>query len=166
MPHLNGLEASRQIWRPIRAFGFLSFPHMRMPPTRTCARHRSLWIFDQADFSSTLTNAIRVVATGKSFFCPRSPSVWPSMKKQLVKQPAETTLLSTDLPRVRGAPVDCGGVGHKQTAAELGISIKTVEKHVSHSWINSSPRYSRTHTLCIARESSKVASSRQQIRAV
>ena len=131
MPHLNGLEASRQI--------LASHPHIRILILSAHEDDAYLehaldigvagFLIKQTSFSM-LTKAIRIIATGKSYFCPSvakhlaeyekgagQGSVHKRHGSQLTARESEVLQLIAE------------GMANKQTASELGISIKTVEKH-------------------------------------
>jgi len=131
MPHLNGLEASRQI--------LATHPRIRILILSAHEDDAYLehaldigvagFLIKQTSFS-VLTKAIRIVATGKSYFCPSvakhlaqyekgagQGSVHKHHSAQLTSRESEVLQLIAE------------GLANKQTAAELGISIKTVEKH-------------------------------------
>ena len=135
MPQLNGLEATRQI---LEAF----------PATKVImlSAHADDAYVDQANAagvvgylikqtsSHALCEAIREVQKGNTFFSP-------SVRKHL-EQRFESALSGKKMLKKRGAGLSsremevlqliAEGKANKETASELGISIKTVEKHRQH----------------------------------
>jgi len=131
MPLLNGLEATRQIAKEM--------PHTRVLVLTSYADesclHQAL-IAGAAGFlvkqtaASEMVRAVREVAAGNQFYspsvagaarlfrCAGSPGATEdSTKAELTPREAEVLQLIAE------------GFANKQIAAELGISIKTVEKH-------------------------------------
>lgn len=130
MPLLNGLEATRQIRKAI-------------PSTKVVilSAHSDDAYVDQAiaigavgfllkqTSSHDLSKAIREVHKGNTFF---SPSISKRLHDQ--KVPANGVALRKKVARLSSRELEvlqliAEGKANKQTAAELGISIKTVEKH-------------------------------------
>jgi two-component system, NarL family, nitrate/nitrite response regulator NarL len=130
MPLLNGLEATRQIRK--------SFPDTKVI---ILSAHSDDAYVDQAvaigavgfllkqTSSHDLSMAIREVQNGKTFF---SPSIAKRLHAQ--KIPAGGVALRKKVARLSSRELEvlqliAEGKANKQTAADLGISIKTVEKH-------------------------------------
>jgi len=130
MPLLNGLEATRQIRK--------AFPATKVV---MLSAHSDDAYVDQAisigavgfllkqTSSHDLSVAIREVYQGKTFF---SPSISKRLHNQ--KVPAAGGALRKKVARLSSRELEvlqliAEGKANKQTAAELGISIKTVEKH-------------------------------------
>ena len=130
MPLLNGLEATRQIRK--------AFPETKVI---ILSAHSDDAYVDQAiaigavgfllkqTSSHDLSTAIRKVQKGETFF---SPSIAKRLHDQ--KMPAGGVALRKKVARLSSRELEvlqliAEGKANKQTAAELGISIKTVEKH-------------------------------------
>jgi len=130
MPLLNGLEATRQI-------------HKAFPTTKVIvlSAHSDDAYVDQAiaigavgfllkqTSSHDLSTAIREVQKGNTFF---SPSIAKRLHNQ--KVPAGGGALRKKVARLSSRELEvlqliAEGKANKETASELGISIKTVEKH-------------------------------------
>ncbi len=130
MPLLNGLEATRQIRKAV-------------PNTKVLilSAHSDDAYVDQAiaigavgfllkqTSSHDLSKAIREVEKGETFF---SPSIARRLHDQ--KIPAGGVALRKKVARLSSRELEvlqliAEGKANKQTATELGISIKTVEKH-------------------------------------
>jgi DNA-binding NarL/FixJ family response regulator len=130
MPLLNGLEATRQIRK--------AFPDTKVI---ILSAHSDDAYVDQAiaigavgfllkqTSSHDLSKAIREVQKGNTFF---SPSIAKRLHDQ--KIPAGGVALRKKVASLSSRELEvlqliAEGKANKQTAAELGISIKTVEKH-------------------------------------
>ena len=130
MPLLNGLEATRQI-------------HKALPGTKVLmlSAHSDDAYVDQAiavgavgfllkqTSAHELSKAIREVQNGKTFF---SPAIARRLHDQ--KLPAGGKPLGKRVAHLSGRELEvlqliAEGQPNKQVADELGISIKTVEKH-------------------------------------
>jgi len=131
MPLLNGLEATRQILhaQPDTKVLILSAHSDDAYIEKFMALGAAGYLIKQTAASS-LAEAVRAVASGKSFFSPavsrrlsqyEKVAVGKSAQKrhsaQLTSREAEVLQLIAE------------GLANKQIAAELSISIKTVEKH-------------------------------------
>jgi DNA-binding NarL/FixJ family response regulator len=132
MPALNGLEATRQIIREIPTAKVLilsSYNDDEYVSQLTEAGAAGYLLKQTA--ATDLIRAIREIRKGKSFFSP-------AVSKRLLDYYRETIVKGTRVPRPRPLLTSretevlqliAEGEGNKQIAAELGISIKTVEKH-------------------------------------
>ena len=135
MPVLNGLEATRQIRHhvPDAKILILSAHNDDVYVERLTALGATGYLIKQTS-AHFLSEAIREVHNGNTFF---SPSIAKKLREQ--KQKA---LDRKDLPKEKAVPLSPRevevlqligeGETNKQIAAELGISIKTVEKHRDH----------------------------------
>ncbi len=132
MPLLNGLEAARQIRK--------AFPDTKVV---MLSAHSDDAYVDQAiavgavgfllkqTSSYNLSEAIREVQNGNTFF---SPSIAKRLGNHQPKSPNGGGLLKKKIARLTSREVEvlqliAQGNADKHTAAELGISVKTVEKH-------------------------------------
>ncbi len=132
MPSLNGLEATRQIIRDVPSAKVLilsSYNDDEYVSQLTEAGAAGYLLKQTA--ATDLIRAIREIRKGKSFFSP-------AVSKRLLEYYRETIVKGTRVPRPRPILTSretevlqliAEGEGNKQIAAELGISIKTVEKH-------------------------------------
>ena len=130
MPQLNGLEATRQILHllPATRVLILSAHSDDAYVERALEFGAAGFLLKQAS-SHDLAKAIREVQKGNSFF---SPSI--AKRFQSRKPPSPNGRLKKDLARLTSRELEVlqlvvEGQANKQVAAELGISIKTVEKH-------------------------------------
>ncbi len=132
MPVLNGLEATRQILaaNPAAKVVVLSAHSEDAYVERMCEAG-VVGFLEKQTSAEILAKAIREVAGGKSFFSP-------AIAKRLHANPGRA-LNRNGLPKANGRHLTkresevlqlvAEGSANKQIAAELGISIKTVEKH-------------------------------------
>jgi DNA-binding NarL/FixJ family response regulator len=130
MPRLNGLEAARQIRQ--------SAPGVRVILLTAFGNDQYIQQVIDGDIdayilkdspSNLVTHAIHEVAEGRKFFSP-------SISHRIRKIGAETPVSKGSKPAVKltGREIEvlqliAEGAANKQIAGELGISIKTVEKH-------------------------------------
>ena len=135
MPVLNGLEATRQILtaNPAARVIILSAHSDEEYIERTTAAGVAGFLEKQTS-SEILTQAIREVAQGRTFF---SPSIAKRMKDNLARPRDRDGLVKANASRLTTREAEvlqlvAEGSANKQVAAELGISIKTVEKHRQH----------------------------------
>jgi DNA-binding NarL/FixJ family response regulator len=132
MPVLNGLEATRQILavRPAARIIILSAHSDDSYVERAIAGGVAGFLEKQTS-AEILTQAIREVAQGKSFFSPAIAKRQADAEKRSLSrdglrraQAARLTSRETEVLQLVAE-----GFANKQIAAELGISVKTVEKH-------------------------------------
>jgi DNA-binding NarL/FixJ family response regulator len=132
MPLLNGLEATRQI--------HVAFPDVKVV---ILSAHSDDAYIEQATAegavgfllkqtsSHVLATAIRQVQQGRTFF---SPSIDKHLHNHYGKSPIRAGLVKNKGDRLSSREAEvlqliAEGQANKQVAAELGISVKTVEKH-------------------------------------
>ena len=132
MPELNGLQAARQILQatPESRIIILSAHEDEAYLDHALETGVSGYLVKQSS-AHMLAEAVRTVAAGKSFF---SPSVTRRLSKyEKPSAPAGGSRKRTDghltARENEVLQLIAEGKANKQTAAELGISIKTVEKH-------------------------------------
>jgi DNA-binding NarL/FixJ family response regulator len=135
MPLLNGLEATRQIRKAVPATKVLILSaHSDDAYIEKVTALGAMGYLLKHTSAHVLSKAVREVQKGNAFFCPsiarrlkfhfdRSSDQGEPVKKKGVRlssREAEVLQLIAE------------GRANKQVAAELGISIKTVEKHRQH----------------------------------
>ncbi len=130
MPLLNGLEATRQIRKavPSTKVVILSAHSDDAYVDEAIAIGAVGFLLKQTS-AHDLSKAIREVQKGHTFF---SPSIARRLHDQ--KIPAGGVALRKKVARLSSRELEvlqliAEGLANKQTAAELGISVKTVEKH-------------------------------------
>lgn len=132
MPLLNGLEATRQILKAVPATKvlILSAHSDDAYVEQVIALGAAGYLLKQTSLD-VLSKAIREAYKGNRFF---SPSIARRFQSHGVKPSDRKVQLKNHVPRLSSREVEvlqliAEGKANKQTAAELGISIKTVEKH-------------------------------------
>ncbi len=125
MPLLNGLEATRQILKAVPATRvlILSAHSDDEYVERTAALGAAGYLIKQTS-ADLLARAIRDVHAGKTVF---SPAISRRLLDRRQRSPARVPRLSSREMEVLQLIAE--GKANKQAAAEMGISIKTVEKH-------------------------------------
>ena len=132
MPLLNGWEATRQIVKavPSARIVVLSTYGDDEHVQQAIAAGAAAYLLKQTA-AADLVKAIREVKKGNAYF---SPAIAKRLREQSCKSPE-------DLENVRAAEPDltpreaevlqliAEGFANKQIAGELGLSVKTVEKH-------------------------------------
>jgi len=135
MPVLNGLEATRQILtaNPAAKIVILSAHSDDEYIERTSAAGVAGFLEKQSS-ADVLTKAIREVAAGRTFF---SPAIAKRLRHKQGTVPGRDGSSKAGGIRLTSRETEvlqlvAEGSANKQVAAELGISIKTVEKHRQH----------------------------------
>ncbi len=130
MPLLNGLEATRQIRKAIPGAKVLILSaHNEDAYVEQAIAFGAVGFLLKQTSSHDLSQAIREVRNGKTFF---SPAVAKRLYDQ--KSPVEGRSSRKQVARLSSRELEvlqliAEGKPNKQVADELGISIKTVEKH-------------------------------------
>ena len=135
MPRLNGLEATRQVLKAAPATKVLMLSaHSDDAYLEDAADAGAVGFLLKQTSAHVVCQAIREVQKGGTFFCPslvrrmgsrarRSPKrAGPSGNRHVRLSSRETEVLQ----------LIAEGKANKETAAELGISTKTIEKHREH----------------------------------
>jgi DNA-binding NarL/FixJ family response regulator len=131
MPLLNGMEATRQILhaRPATRVLILSAHSDDAYVERVMTLGAAGYLIKQTA-ASALAKAVRAVAAGKTFFSPsisrRFSAPEAGANRNAAPKPRHVALTSRETEVLQ---LVAEGLANKQIAAELGISIKTVEKH-------------------------------------
>jgi DNA-binding NarL/FixJ family response regulator len=135
MPSLNGLEAARQIHHASPATKVLMFSgHSEDAYVQTATESGAAGFILKQNPAQDVCRAIREVHHGKAFFSPDIVRHFDRRKLQLPGCAGESSPRPAKLtPReMEVLQLVAEGNANKQTAAELGIGIKTVEKHREH----------------------------------
>ena len=132
MPVLNGLEATRQIHKilPGAKVLILSAHSDEAYVEQVIALGAAGYLLKQTS-AHVLSKAVREVQKGNTFF---SPSIARSVHTTNGQSPVHGALIKKKAARLSSREVEvlqliAEGKANKQVAAELGISVKTVEKH-------------------------------------
>jgi DNA-binding NarL/FixJ family response regulator len=135
MPVLNGLEATRQILAANSAAKVIILSaHSDDEYIERLTAVGAAGFLEKQTSADVLTKAIREVAKGNNFF---SPSIAKRLSNTRSKPRDRDGLLKANATRLTSRESEvlqlvAEGSANKQVAAELGISIKTVEKHRQH----------------------------------
>ena len=135
MPHLNGLEATRQILKALPATKVLMLSaHNDDAYVDTAIASGAVGFLLKQTSAHDVCRAIMEVHQGKVFF---SPSISRRLNRlqpesldrtgQLKKKAAQLTSREMEVLQLIAE-----GKANKETAGELGIGLKTVEKHREH----------------------------------
>ncbi len=135
MPHLNGLEATRQILSAIPATKVLMLSaHSDDAYVDTSIASGAVGFLLKQSSSHEVCRAIREVHQGKTFFSTSISRRLNRLRPEsidsaglLKKKAAELTSRETEVLQLIAE-----GKANKETASELGVGIKTVEKHREH----------------------------------
>lgn len=135
MPELNGFEATRQILKavPSTRVLILSAYDDDAYVDQVIASGAAGYLLKHTS-GAILSTAIREVEKGNTFF---SPSVAKRLNSRNRKTPDHAGVLKRKTVKLSRREAEAlqlvaEGKANKQIAAELGISIKTVEKHRQH----------------------------------
>ncbi len=135
MPLLNGLQATRQILKSLPETKILILSaHSDPEYVRQVVKVGAAGYLIKQSSGDIVAQAIRELKNGKTFF---TPSIAKRLKADYQKSPDGVGLQkrrSTELTTRESELLQLVAEGHvnKQIASELGISIKTVEKHRQH----------------------------------
>jgi DNA-binding NarL/FixJ family response regulator len=132
MPLLNGLEAARQILKAVPGTRvlILSAHSDDAYVEQAIALGAAGYLIKQTS-AHALSRAIREVQAGRTYF---SPAIAKRLQHRDRKSPSRAGQLKRPKVRLSSREIEvlqmiAEGEANKQIAAELGISIKTVEKH-------------------------------------
>jgi DNA-binding NarL/FixJ family response regulator len=132
MPLLNGLEATRQVLKAVPGTKVLILSaHSDDAYVQNATESGAVGFLLKQTSAHDVCRAIREVQKGKTFF---SPSISKRLDRLHSPSPGRAGIVNKN-----GAPLTsremavlqliAEGKANKETADELGISIKTVEKH-------------------------------------
>ena len=135
MPLLNGLEATRQVLKALPASKVLMLSaHSDDAYVKTAADSGAVGFLLKQTSAQDVCRAIREVHKGKMYFSPsisrRQDRLHPASRNRagsLTKKAAQLTSREMEVLQLIAE-----GKANKETAAELGIGLKTVEKHREH----------------------------------
>src|SRR5471030_2124098 len=135
MPLLNGLEATRQVLKAVPTTKVIMLSaHSDDAYVTNATESGALGFLLKQTSAHDVCRAIREVHNGKTFFSPaiskrqdRLNPASPNRVGMSKKKMAELTSREMEVLQLIAE-----GKANKQTAAELGIGIKTVEKHREH----------------------------------
>jgi DNA-binding NarL/FixJ family response regulator len=132
MPLLNGLEATRQVLKAVPATKVLILSaHSDDAYVNTATESGAVGFLLKQTSAHDVCRAIREVHGGKTFF---SPSISRRQDRLNPQTPDHTGPLHKKAVQLTSREMEvlqliAEGKANKETAAELNISMKTVEKH-------------------------------------
>ncbi len=135
MPLLNGLEATRQVLKAHPEIRVLMLSaHSDDAYVKNAAEAGAVGFLLKQTSAHDVCRAIREVHQGKQFF---SASVSRRLDRLQPQSSTRAGQLSSKAPRLTSREMEvlqliAEGKANKETAAELGIGMKTVEKHREH----------------------------------
>jgi DNA-binding NarL/FixJ family response regulator len=135
MPLLNGLEATRQILKAAPSTRILVLSaHSDPAYVDQVVSLGAAGFLTKQTAAHILPKAIRDVARGKTYF---SPTVAKHLSRDQNSAPGRSGIVSMKPVALTSREMEvlqliAEGKANKETAAELGICIKTVEKHREH----------------------------------
>jgi len=135
MPLLNGLEATRQIIKDFPAAKVLMLSaHSDDAYVKNATGSGAMGFLLKQTSAHEVCRAIREVHKGKTFF---SSTISERLDRQNKKSSNRAGLLQKKISKLTSREMEvlqliAEGKANKQTASELGIGIKTVEKHREH----------------------------------
>ncbi|MCL4789622.1 MAG: response regulator transcription factor [Verrucomicrobia bacterium] len=135
MPQLNGLEATRQVLKAVPATKVLILSaHGDDEYVADATRSGAVGFLLKQTSSHVVCEAIRKVQKGDTFFCPAIARRLGRLhaKPPLRPRPHHPSAARLTSREMEVLQLIAEGKANKETAAELGIGIKTVEKHREH----------------------------------
>jgi DNA-binding NarL/FixJ family response regulator len=135
MPLLNGLEATRQILKTLPATKVIMLSaHSDDSYVNHASESGAVGFLLKQTSTHDVCQAIREVQKGKTFF---SPSISKRRDRLNPPSPDRTGILKKKISELTSREMEvlqliAEGKANKETASELGIGIKTVEKHREH----------------------------------
>jgi DNA-binding NarL/FixJ family response regulator len=135
MPLLNGLEATRQVLKAVPSTKVIMLSaHSDDAYVKNATDSGARGFLLKQTSSHDVCRAIREVHQGKTFFSPaiskrqdRLHPLAPDRTGRLKKKAVQLTSREMEVLQLIAE-----GKANKETAAELGIGMKTVEKHREH----------------------------------
>ena len=135
MPLLNGLEATRQVLKTLPATKVLILSaHSDDAYVKNATDSGAMGFLLKQTSAHEVCRAIREVKKGNTFF---SPSISKRMDRLNPNTPGRAGRPDKKIVQLTSREIEvlqliAEGNANKQTAAELGIGLKTVEKHREH----------------------------------
>ena len=135
MPLLNGLEAARQVLKALPATKVLMLSaHSDDIYVKSATDSGAVGFLLKQTSTHDVCRAIREVHKGKTFF---SPSISRRQDRLNPQPPDRAGVLKNKMSELTSREMEvlqliAEGKANKETASELGIGIKTVEKHREH----------------------------------
>ncbi len=135
MPLLNGLEATRQILKAVPGIKVVILSaHSDDAYVSNATESGAVGFLLKQTSAHDVCRAIKEVQSGKTFF---SPSIARHFDRLHPQARGRTGAINQKLAKLTSREMEvlqliAEGKANKETAAELGIGMKTVEKHREH----------------------------------
>ena len=135
MPLLNGLEATRQILKAVPKTRILILSaHSDCAYVKNATESGAVGFLLKQASARVLSEGIREVNKGHTFFGPFIAKLLPERERKSLDRagrpkPRKARLTSREMEVLQ---LIAEGKANKQIAAELGIGMKTVERHREH----------------------------------
>ena len=135
MPQLNGLEATRQVLKALPTTKVLMLSaHSDDAYVKNATESGAVGFLLKQTSAHDVCRAIREVHQGKTFY---SPSISKRRDRLNPPSPDRAGVSKQKIARLSSREMEvlqliAEGKANKESASELGISIKTVEKHREH----------------------------------
>jgi DNA-binding NarL/FixJ family response regulator len=133
MPLLNGLEATRQVLKvaPTTKVLILS-AHSDDAYVKNASESGAVGFLLKQTSAHEVCRAVREVHQGKTFFTPSVSRRLERINPQMTGRAGRVKGVQLTSREMEVLQLTAEGKANKETAAELGIGIKTVEKHREH----------------------------------
>jgi len=135
MPVLNGLEATRQILKAVPGTRILILTaHNDDAYVKNATKSGAMGFLLKQASARVLSEGIREVNKGHAFFGPFIAKLLPERERKPVEQAGRPKLRKGRLTsrEMEVLQLIAEGKANKQIAAELGIGMKTIERHREH----------------------------------
>ncbi len=135
MPSLNGLEATRQLLRALPGAKVLILSaHNDDAYVQTAAAAGAVGFLLKQTSANDVCRAIREVHSGRTFFSPSVAKRQDRLNQASLTRTGGVNKKAAQLTsrEMEVLQLIAEGKANKETASELGIGIKTVEKHREH----------------------------------
>ena len=135
MPLLNGLEALRQVLKAVPTTKVIMLSaHSDHAYVKNAVESGALGFLLKQTSAHDVCRAIREVHNGKTFF---SPAISQRQDRLNPQSPNRAGVLKKKMSELTSREMEvlqliAEGKANKETASELGIGLKTVEKHREH----------------------------------
>ena len=135
MPLLNGLEATRQVLKAVPATKVIMLSaHSDDAYVKNATDSGALGFLLKQTSAHDVCRAIREVQNGKTFFSPAISKRQDRLNPQALNRAGVSKKKTAELTsrEMEVLQLIAEGKANKETASELGIGVKTVEKHREH----------------------------------
>jgi DNA-binding NarL/FixJ family response regulator len=135
MPLLNGLEATRQVLKAVPTTKIIILSaHSDDAYVKNATESGAMGFLLKQTSAHEVCRAIREVQKGKTFFSPSISKRLDRLNPQTLNRTglSKKKIVELTSREMEVLQLIAEGKANKQTASELGIGLKTVEKHREH----------------------------------